>query len=381
MNNHFDIAVIGLGAHGSAAIYHLSQTGCNVLGIDRFHPPHTWGSSHGQSRIIREAYLESPMYVPLIQTAYTMWEELEKAWGKPLLLKTGGLMLGKKESAVVAGSKLSADTYAIPYDYLDAAAIKQRFPAFKMQPDDVGLYEQRAGILFPEECIQAQLALAANNTTLQFDEQVQAIIPGDNSITITTNKATYTADKLIVSAGAWLNELLPELRLPLTVQRQVLFWFKNTSANNPLNEQLTPGKLPIYIWEYQPDKMFYGFPDLGDGIKIALHHQGAVTTADGIDREVSGAEIDAITAIIKQYLTAEVTFNYSVVCMYTNTPDEHFILDYHPQHRNIIVASPCSGHGFKFSSAIGKILSEMATGAALSNDIAAFGMSRFAAAV
>lgn len=376
MKNYFDVLIIGLGAHGSSAAYHLSKAGLKVCGIDRFHPPHSFGSSHGQSRIIRQAYHESPMYVPLVKTAYTLWRELEEASGKKLFLKTGGIMLGSENASVVQGAKLSAEMHNLPYEYLHYDEIIKRFPVLKPTEDTVAVIEKDAGILFPEECIKANLELAAaNKAVLTYDEVVETIYYTNDVVTVTTNKSTYYAHKLVISAGAWLNNLLPELHLPLTVERQVLCWFKN--ADEKTQQDLLPGKLPIFIWEHEKDKLFYGFPDIGDGLKIAPHHAGQPIQPDLLSQQVNPAEIDEMKTVIHTFFNMQPVFNYSAVCMYTNTPDEHFIIDHHPGNKNIVIASPCSGHGFKFSSVIGKILSDMILNKEPQFDLKPFSITRF----
>ena len=376
MQDHFDIIVLGLGAHGSSAIYHLSKSDLTVCGIDRFVPPHANGSSHGQSRIIRQAYHESPMYVPLVKEAYRLWNELEQVSGKKLFLKTGGLLLGHEEGIVVKGAKLSAETQNVPYEYLNSREIAKAFPALKPAENTVAVLEHEAGILFPEECIKTNLKLANDNgALLLFNEVVQSIRSEKSSIEIVTNKGVYQTKKLIVSAGAWLNNLLPELQLPLSIKRQVLFWFKNTDVSK--QSFINADNLPIYIWEYVPGRMFYGFPDLGNGMKAAPHHEGHSINPDLLSQEVSDDEIEQIQHIVDEHFTIKTKFAFSDVCMYTNTPDEHFIIDYHPSNNNIIIASPCSGHGFKFSSAIGKLLYEMAIDKPLNFDITPFSINRF----
>ncbi len=377
MNKILDVIVIGLGAHGSSALYHLSKNNISVCGIDRFAPPHSFGSSHGQSRIIRQAYHESPMYVPLVKEAYNLWHELENVSGKKLLLKTGGIMLGDKNASVVTGAKLSAEMHDLEYEYLDAKAIKQKFPALKPTDETVGVVEKDAGMLFPEKCIHANLEQAnKNGAMILLNETVQSIKQQNSYIEIETNKGIYQTEKLIVSAGAWLTQLMPELKLPLTVERQVMYWFKNNNA--AFQPDLLPEKLPVYIWEYQRGKMFYGFPDVGDGIKIAYHHAGEKTEPENLRNQVADKnEIENIMQIAATYLKVEPSFNYANVCMYTNTPDENFIIDFHPSSKNIMIASPCSGHGFKFASVTGKILSDMATGHQTQFDISPFSIQRF----
>ncbi len=373
MATAFDVIVLGLGANGSSALYHLSQTGCTVLGIDRFTPPHSHGSSHGQSRIIRQAYHESPLYVPLVQEAYRHWADIEKTSGRQLLLKTGGIMLGSASAAVIKGARLSAGAYNIPSEYLDCNDIRTRFPALKPASDTVAVLDKDAGILFPEICIQAYLDEAQKNgAQLRYNERVIRILPNKNGVEIRTDKATYQAGSLVVSAGAWLTELMPELQLPLTVERQVLYWFRSKKPQ----PHLTPERLPVYIWEYASGKTFYGFPDLGHGIKIAFHHDGQTIAPDALAPDVSQAEIDGMMEVTRTYLNMEPVFNYAATCMYTNTPDKNFIIDFHPRHQNIVIASPCSGHGFKFASLTGKLLCDMIFGRAISFDLSPFRISR-----
>lgn len=359
MANGFDVIVAGLGANGGAALYNLSLSGKKVLGIDRFAPPHNRGSSHGQSRIIRQAYHENPFYVPYLKEAYRLWDEIEQASGKKLLLKTGGIMLGSAGAGVITGSRRSAEQHDIAYEYLTAQQITKRFPSFKVAPDTVGILEHEAGILFPELCVETFLQhAAANGAAINVNEMVTSIRPGDDIIEVVTDRAVYTTHKLVVSTGAWMTGLLPELALPLKVERQVLYWFKNTAA--AMQAALSPDQMPVYIWEYAAGQMFYGFPDLGDGIKIAYHHAGMLIKPDELSQEVSEQEITSMQQITDKYLNMNARFNYSAVCMYTNTPDENFIIDYYPGNSNIIICSPCSGHGFKFSSLTGKLLSDMA---------------------
>lgn len=374
MTTSYDIAVIGAGAVGSAAAYHLAKTGKKLLVIDRLTPPHPFGSSHGESRIIREAYFESPVYVPLVQQAYNLWEELEKVSGNKLLLKTGGLMLGEPDSKVVQGALRSAVRYNLPYEYLTHNEIKRWFPSFKPTENTVGVYEKRAGILFPEQCISACIEKAKNaNANFRFNETVQSIATDGTEVQVVTDKEKYTAAKVILSAGAWTKELLPDLQLPLTVTRQVLFWFTCLAqADNFL-----PQRFPIYVWQSERDKIIYGFPDLGSGIKIAVHHGGEKTDANTINRNVREEEINAMKELLDAHFNLRSSFSRAAVCMYTNTPDEDFIIDHHPLNKNIVIASPCSGHGFKFAIAIGKLLCDMALERPLDFDISVFSLQRF----
>ncbi|HEV3324512.1 MAG TPA: N-methyl-L-tryptophan oxidase [Puia sp.] len=389
----FDVIVIGLGAHGSSALYHLSREHLlsrgrqKVVGIDRFTPPHQHGSSHGQSRIIRQAYHENPVYVPFVRAAYDLWEELERESGVRLLIGTGGLLLGAEDSAVVCGARLSAETHGLDYDWLDAADIRRRFPAFRPSAGTVAVWEKRAGILFPEECIAAFLrGAAAAGASIRCEEVVLEIRPVADGVEVVTSRGRYVAGKVIVSAGAWIGALLPELRLPLTIERQVVCWFQDSRGRSvspllasPLGPPASPlgsQRMPVYIWEYAPGRLFYGFPDLGEGIKIGFHHGGRHIRPEELRQDVVPAEISEIAAIAATYLDIDPVFRSASVCMYTNTPDEDFILDAHPACANIFIASPCSGHGFKFSSVIGKILSDWAMGRETGFDLGVFGIGR-----
>ena len=375
MNSQFDIIIIGAGAFGSSAAYHLSKSTKKVLVIDRYSPPHAFGSSHGQTRIIREAYFEDPIYVPMLREAYTLWDELERESGEKLFLKTGGLMLGNKESHVIQGTLNSAQTYNIEHEVLDNQSIKNKFSSFNADEQTMGVYEHNAGILFPEKCIKTSLRLAEQNGVgLKFNETVLSIQYNANSVEIITDKGSYTAQKCILAAGPWMNKLIPELNLPLQTTRQVLYWYDidKTNINYP-----SPENFPVFIWNTESGRHFYGFPDVGNGFKIAFHDKGEECDPDHLNLNISIEEIEDMNQIIKSHFHFSASFNNAVACIYTNTPDDHFIIDFHPDNNNIIIASPCSGHGFKFSSVIGKILADKALGNSIEFDLSPFELKRF----
>jgi sarcosine oxidase len=361
---------------GSASAYHLARAGRRVLGLDRFHPPHTLGSSHGLTRIIREAYFEHPSYVPLVQRAYKLWDELEKESSQKLFLQTGGLMIGPPHGTIVTGALRSAREHNLSHEILSAPEIGQRFPAFHPDNEMIAVHEPRAGILFPERAVEAHLALAEKHgADLRFDEAVVRWEPREAGVRVVTIDGEYLAKRLLLSAGSWLSDLVPDLHLPLSVERQVLFWFE-PAAGNAL--AFTPANCPIYICEHEAGHYFYGFPDLGDGVKVAIHHEGSETTPASINREVTPAEINATRVLLHRYLPgASGALKAASVCMYTNTPDEHFILDFHPNYSQVLIASPCSGHGFKFSPVIGEIAAAMLTGRKPGFDLALFRLGRF----
>ncbi|MBK8000138.1 MAG: N-methyl-L-tryptophan oxidase [Verrucomicrobia bacterium] len=361
MSATYDVIIVGLGAMGSAAAYHLAKRGQRVLGIDRFSPPHAMGSSHGQTRIIREAYFEHPSYVPNVQRAYQLWDDLSLLSKTPLFLQTGGLMIGAPDSIVFTGAKLSAETHHLPHEILTARDVRSRFPALQPSDEMLAVLEPRAGILFPERCIATHLHFASQHgASLRTDEPVVRWNASADGVEVVTTKGTHRAAKLILSAGSWARELLPELNPPLTIERQTLFWFEPKSEP----KSFYPERLPVHLWQIGGEegrRFFYGFPDLGEGVKIAWHHDGSNVSPDFVSRDVTPDEVETMRGLLRRYLPqAEGQFRSAAVCLYTNTPDEHFWIDHHPAHPQVLIASPCSGHGFKFSSAVGEILSDIA---------------------
>ena len=354
----YDVAIVGLGAMGSATAYQLARRRSrSVVAFDQLTPPHAAGSTHGESRIIREAYFEHPLYVPIVQRSYECWNELEAESGEQMLFQTGGVLMGPERGALVSGSRLSADRHGLDYELLTPKEIRKRFPVFNPDDKTVGLYEPRAGFLLPEKCVQAHLQLAAElGAELHFDEPVVEWKPDGDGVRIKTQHDVYNAGQLVLAPGPWMSHFIPDLKLPLTIERQVLYWYD--PARNA--DKFLPDKLGIYAWEYAPDALFYGFPNLGNGVKIALHHGGTLTDVDTIDRSVAGEEIAVMQTLIDAFVpTLEGPLLRTEVCMYTNTPDEHFIIDFHPDLPQVLIASPCSGHGFKFSAVIGEILADL----------------------
>jgi len=371
----YDAIVVGLGAMGSSAVYQLALRGQQVLGIDQFTPPHAFGSSHGKSRIIREAYFEDPLYVPLVRRAYHGWAELQARSGKRVLSRTGGLMIGARDGTVVSGARASAIEHKLPYEELGAAQLRARFPALTPPDDAVAIWEPRAGALDPEAAIDAQLAVArAAKADLRFGEKVTKWRATDSGVEVTTFTGTYFAARLVISAGSWVRELLPELNLPVTVERQPVCWF------DPLDPvEFTPTKFPIFIHEYAPGRTWYGFANFGDGVKAALHHQGETTTPQTVRRAVDDVEVAKVRELLERFVPrANGALRSTTVCLYTNAPDDHFILDTHPAHPAVFVASPCSGHGFKFSVAIGELIADEISGDTRRFDLTPFRISRFA---
>lgn len=379
----YDVAVLGLGGMGSAAAYQLARRGARVLGLEQFGPGHDRGSSHGQSRIIRQAYFEGAAYVPLLLRAYDLWRQLEADSGEHLLTLTGGLFLGAPESHIVSGSRASAQRHGLPVEVLTADQVQARFPIFRPPAGALGVFETNAGVLEPERSVLAALnAARRTGADLRFEERVLSLRPeaGGEGATITTERGDYRAARVVVTAGPWAARFLPTLRLPLSVERVVMYWFEPREHA----EWFLPGRCPIYLWAFEADRTFYGFPALdgrGGGVKVAFHSRQfrAPTTPEAIDRNVYPAEIAQMRAVLAEYVPLLAGHELrTATCMYTMTPDEHFILDRHPEFPQVAIAAGFSGHGFKFCSVVGEVMADLALDGATRHDIAMFGLQRAA---
>jgi sarcosine oxidase len=378
----FDTIVLGLGGMGSAAAFHLAARGQKVLGIERFSPAHDKGSSHGKTRVIRQAYFENPAYVPLLLRAYELWRQLERDRGERLLFETGGLMIGAPTSAVVTGSIASARLHGLPHEILDATDIARRFPVLHPPSDQIALHETRAGYLLVERCTLAHLDLAARaGAELHFNEQVLAWEQTGNRVRVRTSRGEYEAEHLVISPGPWAPQVLADLGLPLEVERQVLYWFQSSQGV----EAFSPERFPIYLWEKGDGTMPYGFPAIDGsdgGIKVAFHAAPITTrcTADTVDRHVHAAEIVAMQDAIRGLIPAlDGPCVNAVTCLYTNTPDQNFVLARHPACDRVFIACGFSGHGFKFASVIGEVLADLVTRGATPFDIGFLDPARFTA--
>ena len=376
----YDVIVVGLGGMGSAAAYQLAGRHRRVLGLEQFTPAHDRGSSHGQSRIIRKAYFEAPDYVPLVLRSYELWRQLEHETGVQLLRTTGGLMLGASDSAVVSGSIRSAQEHGLPHEILDAAALRKRFPPFRPPAGTLALFETDAGALDPEAAVRAHLDRAAHRGAgLHFREAVLdwRANAGGKGVVVSTRQGRYEAERLVITAGPWAAQLLQSLALPLAVERQVQFWFEPLASG----EAFLPERFPIYVWELPDGASIYGFPALGgpaDGIKAAIHHRGSACSPDTIDREVHADEIDRMRAYLAAFIPDLAgPCLRAVTCMYTNTPDLHFIIALHPEYPQVALAAGFSGHGFKFVPVVGEILADLALTGSTAHPITLFTPERF----
>ena len=377
-----------MGAMGAATAYQLARKGNRVLCIDRYSPPHVYGSTHGDTRITRLGIGEGTQYTPLAMRSHQIWRELERATGRTLLTTNGGLVLSsaaKRSRSHVekffANTVAAAQKYAIPHEVWDARQIRRRFPQFNVAGDEVGYFEPSAGFLRPEECVRAALDLAKQHgAELHQEERVSAFDASGGGVTVTTNRDTYSADKLIVTAGPWLPELVGDtVSRHLTIYRQVLFWFDIEGPVAPF----LPENFPVFIWELQGRKQgIYGFPAVDGargGMKVATEQYDATTTPDTVERRVSATEI---RALYNEYVAPFISGLSSkcvkaTTCLYTVTPDFGFLIDALPGAERVIIASPCSGHGFKHSAAIGEALSEWVIEGASRLDLGAFALKRF----
>ncbi len=372
----YDVIVVGLGAMGSATAYQLAKRGAHVLGLEAFTPAHELGSSGGLTRIIRLAYFEHPSYVPLLRAAWDMWPEIEREANDRLLEVTGGLYIGRTGSDVLGGALLSARRHGLEHEMLSAAESRARYPALQIDDDMHTLHEPLAGLLYAQRCVAAHLRLAVRRgAELHFEERVTGWrLEPDGGVTVTTTRATYAAAKLVVTAGAWLPKLMPDLAadlgIELEVERNVAFWFEPRAQPQIFGR----GRLPVWIMELDEDHAYYGFPTLPEvpaaegvvatpaqGAKVARHHGGGGVDPDTIDRDASAGDEAAVRGFMRRYMPlADGRRLDARVCMYTNTRDQNFVLGPDPRDDRVVIASPCSGHGFKFSNVVGRICAELA---------------------
>ena len=372
----YDVIIAGIGGMGSSTAAELADRGARVLGLDRASIPNDSGSSHGVNRIIRLAYAEDPRYVPLLRRAYERWRELEDRLGEPILVTTGGLDIGLPGGETVSGALASARTHDLEHELLGAAAVTARFPGFRLPADMVAVYQPDGGFVLSERAIAgcARLALDAG-ADLRGYEPVTEWRPEGSGVVVRTARGEYRARRLVISAGAWIGKLVPALAGVAVPERQVLLWAQTLQP-----ERYAVGSFPIFILEV-PEGLFYGFPEYGlPGLKIGrMHHRQQVVDPDAWDRSVVEPEDEAVLrAATTRYLPdADGPALTLKSCMFTNTPDEDFVIDRLPEAPQVVVVSPCSGHGFKFASVIGEIAADLALDGGTDHDIEMFRIDRF----
>ena len=369
------IVVIGLGATGSAALYQLARRGIRAVGIEQFALGHDRGSSHGPTRIIRLAHFENEAYVPLMRRAYALWREFESIAGEKLLHITGLLEIGPENGTIVQGTLAAVRKHDLKPEILDAGAAMRRYPAYKLPPDYKAIVQPDGGYIEAARALAAMLrAAAAAGAVVRTGEKVIGIEPRAGGVRVTTNREAIDADGAVVAAGPWMQGLIPQLHLPLTVTRQVVGWFE---PRDPA--QFTEDRFPVFILESQYGN-HYGFPSYGRaGVKIAKHHHlRQAVDADTYNKSVMAEDEAAIREPLSQYLPgANGRLLEAQTCLYTMTPDDTFVVDRVPGSPHVVIASPCCGHGFKFAPIIGEIIADLLTRGTTGHDIAQFRLARF----
>ncbi len=371
----YDVAVVGLGGIGSSILAHCAARGANSIGLEQFAALHDLGSSHGKSRMIRQAYFEDPAYVPLLLRAYDLWRELEKTAGEKLLTITGLLMVGQPDAPIVAGARQAAHAHGLALEVLTPQKILTRYPTLQLLPNEIGVFEPSGGVLAPERAIAAHLRVASRTgAETRFGTQVAGWQPqGDGFEIRLTNEASLTTKALILAQGPWFND---SLGVPLRVQRNVQAWF------TPATPAYAADRFPPFLIE-RADLLapLYGFPDFGEGIKAAFHAQGAVVEIGQLERDIDHErDIDPIVRAMEKWMPgATATFRAAKPCPYTLTPDGHFVIDRHPEHARVVLCGGFSGHGFKFAPVIGEIAADLALDGGSRHDIGFLSRRRFSA--
>ena len=376
--NEYDAIVIGVGGMGSAAVCHLARRGWRTLGLEQFDIPHEMGSSHGHTRMIRYTLQEHPSYVPLVRRAYELWHQLENAAGERLLVTTGSLRAGDPEGEYFQGAVAACREHNIPYEVLSGPETGRRFPGCNFGEDLSVVYQADGGFLLPERCIvnHVNAALEAG-AEIHGRERVLDWEPSGEGVTVRTARGRYRAARLVVTAGAWAAKIAPALARYAVPERQAMGWFQ---PRRP--ELFRPAAFPVFGLNVAEGRC-YGFPSYGiPGLKIGRshHRHETVTDPDHLDREIHPEDEAALRVFVERYFPEAAGPALSLkACMYTNSPDGHFILDVHPDHPQVSLAAGFSGHGFKFASVIGEIMADLAMYGETAHDLSLFRLSRFAA--
>ena len=375
--NRYECIVVGVGGMGSATVHALAKRGQRVLGLERFDVPHSEGSSHGVTRIIRLAYYEHPAYVPLLVRAYELWRELQDGAGEQLLHITGSIDAGPADSDCFAGSLASCIEHGLPHEVLTAREVNARFPGYRVPDGHRALLQPDGGFLLPERCIVAHVRAAqALGAQVHARERVLGWEGTSSGLEVTTTHGKYVADRLVLSAGAWLTKLMPVLARVAVPERQVLIWLQ------PQHESLfQPAVFPVFNLAVDEGR-FYGFPCFSvPGFKFGrYHHRHEVIDPDAPPRPPDADDERLLRDFAARYFPSGAGPTMAMrTCMFTNTPDEHFIVDLLPEDPRVVVLSPCSGHGFKFCSVIGEIAADLALAGTTRHDIGLFRADRFSA--
>lgn len=364
---HTDVAVIGVGAMGSATLWRLAERGIPAVGFEQFEPGHDRGSSHGECRIFRTAYVEGPAYVPLAQRAIECWHELQRTTGVDLIVPNGGLTLGPSNGTMSRRTMESIRVHDLPHRLLSADEIRAEHPMHRVERHDVAIFERQAGFVRPERAILAAVGRAEKlGVRILRQTRIDSIEPGPEGVRLTAGELVCDARHAVVTAGAWLGQLLPQLRLPLRVTRQIVGWFP---VEHP--QAFAPERFPIFMRDIgvdiaTADSTFYGFPTLdGETIKAGIHREGEISHPDTLDRTITPADLEPIEEYVGRFLHGVGTHPVQTqVCMYTNTPDHDFLIGSPSGIPQITILGGFSGHGFKFASVMGEIGANLATNGA-----------------
>ena len=375
INRRYHTIVVGVGAAGSATVYELAKRGRRVLGLERYDIPHDMGSSHGHTRIIRLAYYEHPSYVMLLRRSYELWREIQARAGEQLLHITGSIDAGPADSWVFKGSFQSCVEHGLPHEVLTGAELARRFPGYRLPHGHMALLQPEGGFLLPERCIVAFVTAAqALGADVRARERVLAWEPLGEGVRVHTERDTYEADRLVITAGSWNGELLPELRGLITPERQVLAWLQPARP-----ELFAPDRFPVFNLLVDEGR-YYGFPVFSvPGFKFGrYHHLEEAVDPNTADREPNARDEQVLRDFAERYFPEGAGATMALrACLFTNTPDGHFVIDRHARHPQVVFASPCSGHGFKFASVLGEILADMAERGNTRHNIDLFQLDRF----
>jgi sarcosine oxidase len=373
----FDVIVVGLGVMGDAVAWTLARRGVRVLGLEQFQSEHVRGSSHGESRIIRQLYFEHPLYVPILGRAYALWAELEAESHTQLLHLCGGLTIGPRLGHVVPGGRETARRYGLTYDEMDAESIARRFPAIRAPEEYVGLWDPRAGYVRADSALEAfRSGAQKHGATLCYGEPVRRWHASEAGVWVETLGARYHAAQLVLCVGPWTPRAMADLKLPLAVERQVLVWFD--PPGNP--DRFDAEQFPIFVYEYSVGQTAYGFPRVAGRVKAAVFHGGPlVADPDVVQPDATSEETqtvrDALASAFPTLATAPV--RSTATCLFTNAPDSRFVIGAHPAHPRVVLCSACSGHGFKFAPAVGEVIADLVTTGASAMDLSPFEVTRF----
>ena len=376
MGNLYDVVIIGGGSMGIATAYYLAKAEQKVLVVDQFTVPNIYGSHHGETRILRLGYGNGGTYVPLVKESLSLWKELEEETGRTLYNQTGAISVGYPGSNFVKETIDSSIKYNLEYEKLDAKSLMERWPGITVPDDYVACYDPNSGFLYSEECILAYKELCEKlGVTILENQPVLDLQITDKEVTVLTADTTFVARKAVVTAGAWIPKLLPDLELEIKPLRKTFGWFETSEEN------LYGSQFPCYVFDTHDVGHYYGFPDFnGKGLKIGRMDLGEVVDPDELNRDFDSTpkeEADLRSFLSRYMPQANGHLNAGKVCLFSMTPDEDFIIDFHPQHENVLIAGGFSGHGFKFASAIGKTLCELAVQGVSNQDISFLSLNRF----